>query len=180
MTLIPSLKIVVGSRNPVKINASKNALSQFFKVDNIECLGIDAPSGVSEQPMSAEETRQGAINRVNYCQQHFQADYYVAIEGGVDMTIDGPVTFAYVVVKNLQHLSVGRGATLPLPNQVYQRLVAGEELGPVMDGLFNTINVKQKGGAIGLLTGGLATREGNYTQALILTLAPFLHSGLFA
>jgi inosine/xanthosine triphosphatase len=174
-----TVKIIVGSLNPVKINAAKQAIMQFFELAKVDCIGVDAPSKVAEQPMTAGETRQGAINRVKYCQLHHDADYYVAMEGGVDQLEDGPVTFAYVVVANEKQISVGRSAMLPLPNLVYQALQQGEELGPVMDRLFNTHNVKQKGGAIGLLTRGLATREGNYTQALILTLAPFLHSELF-
>ena len=62
---------------------------------------------------------------------------------------------------------------------MYQALLAGEELGHVMDRLFNTNNIKQKGGAIGLLTNGHETRESNYTQALILAMAPFIHPELF-
>jgi len=171
--------IIVGSQNPVKINAAKQAIQQIFNLSKVECLGISAPSGVTEQPMNSAETRLGAINRVNYCKAHYQADYYVAIEGGVDQFTDGPATFAYVVVADNMQVSVGRSAMLPLPPSVYQCLLAGEELGPVMDRLFNTQNVKQKGGAIGLLTGGLATRESIYTQALLLTLAPFLHQALW-
>lgn len=174
-----SVKIIVGSLNPVKINAAKQAIMQFFDLDEVICLGIDAPSRVAEQPMNSAETRLGAINRVKYCQLNHDADYYVAMEGGVDKLEDGPVTFAYIVVANKQQMSVGRSAMLPLPNAVYQALQQGEELGPVMDRMFNTHNIKQKGGAIGLLTRGLATRESNYTQALILTLAPFLHQELF-
>ena len=48
--------------------------------------------------------------------------------------------------------SIGRSCNLPLPAKVYQRLEQGEELGFVMDDLFNTKNIKQQGGAIGLLT----------------------------
>jgi inosine/xanthosine triphosphatase len=177
---VSTVKIVVGSLNPVKINAAKQAIMQFFELDDAICIGVDAPSDVAEQPMSASETRIGAINRVKYCQSLYDADYYVAMEGGVDKLEDGPVTFAYVVVANKQQLSVGRSAMLPLPNVIYKALQQGEELGPVMDRVFNTDNIKQKGGAIGLLTRGLATREGNYTQALILALAPFLHQTLFA
>lgn len=174
------LKIVVGSLNPVKVNAAQHAITQFFAVSAIDCLAVDAPSGVAAQPLSAELTRLGAVNRIKYCQQHYEADYYLAMEGGVDTTIDGPVTFAYVVIANKQQMSVGRSASLPLPKKVYRALQQGDELGPVMDRLFNTTNIKQRGGAIGLLTGGQANREGNYTQALILALAPFLHPELYA
>ncbi|KXI29686.1 inosine/xanthosine triphosphatase [Paraglaciecola hydrolytica] len=174
------LKLVVASLNPVKVNAAKQAFTQVFAINDVACVTVDAPSGVAEQPMSAEATRLGAINRLKYCQQYYQADYYVAIEGGVDMTQDGPVTFAYVVIANNQHMSIGRSATLPLPLKVYRALQQGAELGPLMDSLFNTVNIKQRGGAIGLLTRGQANREGNYTQALILALAPFLHPDLYA
>jgi inosine/xanthosine triphosphatase len=175
-----SITIIVGSQNPVKINAAKHAIQQIFNLSTVECRGVSAPSGVAEQPMDSAETRLGAINRVNYCKAHYTADYYVAIEGGVDQFADGPATFAYVVIADNTRMSVGRSAMLPLPLSVYQALLAGEELGPVMDRLFNTQNIKQKGGAIGLLTGGIATRQSNYTQALILALAPFLHQALYS
>jgi non-canonical (house-cleaning) NTP pyrophosphatase len=66
-----------------------------------------------------------------------------------------------------------------LPSVIYQALKSGEELGDVMDRLFNTDNVKQKQGAIGLLTNGLATRESIYRQAIILAMAPFIHPDLY-
>jgi len=178
------IKVVVGSRNPVKINAVRMALTTLLVGEHtdvsLECLGIDAPSNVAEQPMTADETRLGAINRVNYCQQHHQADYYVAIEGGVDNFSYGPATFAYIVIADKQKQSIGRSAILPLPPVVYQALQAGEELGHVMDRLFNTLNIKQKGGAIGLLTQGAATRQSNYTEALLLAMAPFIYPELYS
>jgi inosine/xanthosine triphosphatase len=173
------IKVVVGSKNPVKIGAAKAAICEMFALNDVECVGINAPSGVPEQPMTGEDTQLGAINRVKYCQQHAQADYYVAFEGGVDQFEYGPATFAYVAVANQEHMSIGRSCQLPLPPLVYQALQKGEELGHVMDRLFNTDNVKQKGGAIGLLTKGLATRESVYHQATLLALAPFVNPDLF-
>ncbi|WP_406609308.1 inosine/xanthosine triphosphatase [Agarivorans sp. JK6] len=175
-----SFKVVVGSRNPVKVRAVAKALAMYSPDAEIDCQGIDAPSQVPEQPITTQQTRDGAVNRLRYCQQHQAADFYAAIEGGVDMFEDGPATFAYVAIARGEHLSVGRGANMPLPPSVYQALEQGEELGPLMDKLFNTKNIKQKGGAIGLLTNGLATREDNYVHALILALVQFAHKELFA
>lgn len=126
----------------------------------------------------------GAENRVKYCRDkdrlaETKADYYVAMEGGVDNFQYGPATFAYIAIANQDRISIGRSAILPLPNIVYKALLQGEELGDVMDRLFGTENIKQKGGAIGLLTKGNATRESNYTQAILLALAPFLNAELF-
>ena len=140
---------------------------------------MHAPSGVADQPMSSEETLKGAINRVAYCKQQVDADFYVAMEGGVDMFENGPATFAHFVIADKNRQSFGRSAILPLPPAVYSALQEGKELGDVMDHLFNTNNVKQKGGAIGLLTNGCATRESIYTQALKLAFAPFLHPHLY-
>ncbi|ABV86097.1 inosine/xanthosine triphosphatase [Shewanella pealeana] len=174
-----TISIIVGSKNPVKVGAAQNALATLFPNKHIECQGVDAPSFVADQPMTEAETRLGAINRVKYCQEHYQADYYIAMEGGVDLFEHGPATFAYIAIAHKAQVSVGRGAQLPLPMSVYRALTQGQELGHVMDSMFNTVNIKQKGGAIALLTEGHATRQGNYTQAIILAMAPMLHPQLY-
>lgn len=180
------LRITVGSTNPVKIGAARNALSLLFPEAEILCLGIHAPSGVAAQPMTDTETREGAINRARYCEQQgtkdeaLAADLYVAMEGGVDLFDHGAATYAYMAIIHRGQLSIGRSAQLPLPARVYDALVAGEELGDVMDRLFNTVNIKQKGGAIGLFTQGKASRESVYTQAIVLAMAPLLNPAIFA
>ena len=176
------LSVIVGSKNPVKVSAAKDTLSLLYSETDIDEKGVNAPSGVADQPMDEEQTRLGAINRVVFCREHYQADYYMAMEGGVHLFDFGPATFAYVAIAsdNRPTPSIGRGALLPLPYSVYEALQAGEELGHVMDRLFNTDNIKQKGGAIGLLTNHVATRQSNYTQALILAMAPFLHPEFFS
>ncbi|WP_419148497.1 inosine/xanthosine triphosphatase [Pseudoalteromonas 'SMAR'] len=173
------LTVLVGSKNPVKINAAKRIFQQYFSHAEIDCIGIAAPSQVADQPLGEEQTRLGAQNRVLFLQQHHQADYYCAMEGGAAKFDYGAATFAYVVIASDTRTSIGRSCNLPLPAKVYQRLEQGEELGFVMDDLFNTKNIKQQGGAIGLLTNHLATRESSYTQALLLAMAPFNHPELY-
>ena len=175
---------IVGSRNPVKLNAARTALSMSLSMPALEAIGVNVPSGVPEQPMTSAETREGAINRVKACvanadEQSRQQDWFVAIEGGVDEFEDGPATFAYVVIYHRDKWSVGRSANLPLPPSIYAALKAGEELGPVMDRTFDTDNIKQKGGAIGLLTNHLATRQSVYEMALLLAMAKFNFADLY-
>lgn len=190
LTQCKKIKVLVGSNNPVKVNAANVAISQLFPDLEIECAGMHAPSKVPDQPMTDKETREGAINRVKYCQDVaatnesapedlHTAMLFIAMEGGVDKFEYGPATFAYTVVATHSQISVGRSAQLPISNTVYDALQAGEELGDVMDRMFNTNNIKQKGGAIGLLTHGHATRESTYTQALILAMAPLLNPSLY-
>lgn len=174
------ITVVVGSKNPVKVKAVQEAFEALLSDTLVQCIGVNAPSNVADQPMTDDETRIGAENRVAFCSQHHQADYYVAMEGGVDCLSYGPATFAYVVIADHNTQSVGRSAELPIPLSVYEALQQGQELGDVMDDLFNTKNIKQKGGAIGLLTNGVESRQSNYRQALILAMAPFLHGALFS
>lgn len=174
-----TLTLIIGSKNPVKINAAKAVFSACFQDCEIQCHGVDAPSNVPDQPLGEAQTLLGAQNRVAHCQLHHQGDFFIAMEGGAAKFDYGCATFAYVVIANNQQQSVGRSCNLPLPSTVYEKLEQGTELGHVMDALFNTKNIKQQGGAIGLLTNNQATRQSTYQQALILALAPFNHPQLF-
>ena len=49
--------LYVGSQNPVKVNAALETLSDTLD-EAFEVEGISVPSGVSDQPMTEEETRE--------------------------------------------------------------------------------------------------------------------------
>lgn len=57
-------RVIVASTNPVKINSVEMGLSRMFPEVVFKVEGVSAPSNVSDQPMSEEETLRGAINRV--------------------------------------------------------------------------------------------------------------------
>jgi inosine/xanthosine triphosphatase len=173
------LRVAVASANPVKLNAAKEAF--MLSMDkSIDLLSLNVDSGVSEQPMSYEETRLGAKNRVANAMLALEADYYIAFEGGVDVYEDGPKTFAVICISNGEETIFGQSAILPLPMVVYEKLLEGIELGTAMDELFNTQNIKQKGGAIGQLTNGLETRMSIYKSATILALSRFVNESLYS
>lgn len=173
-----SITLVVSSNNPVKINAAEVAFRKAFGLE-VDVISCNANSDVSDQPMSYEETRQGALNRVEHAKQMHDGDYYIGYEGGVEIFEDGPKTFAIVCIANAEKTVFGQSATLPLPISIYEQLTRGVELGSAMDELFKTVNIKQKGGAIGQLTKGLETRQSVYTSATILALSPFLYESLY-
>ena len=169
-------KIIVASTNPAKISAVEDAFKHTFPELSFSIEGISVDSGVRDQPMCADETLQGARNRVDNARQAAPgADYYVGLEAG----IDGQFTFAWMVIDNGDNRGEARSASLPLPPQALAKLHQGEELGDVMDEMFNQTNIKQKGGAIAMLTNHLLSRSSVYQQALILALIPFIHPTLF-
>ena len=172
------MKVVVASRNPVKLGAAREAFEALFPDANIEVVSADVASGVADQPSSDEETRTGARNRANGAfDAQPDADYWVGIEGGVEI-IDGQLlAFAWMAVRGGDnYLSESRSATLPLPPAVKDLMDQGMELGEANDRVFATINSKQGGGAYGLLTDGRYTRESIYTQTLIIALTPFVNA----
>lgn len=178
---VKKLNIQVGSTNPVKVNASKAAFKAYFPDHDVNVIAVSAPSNVADQPMTECETLLGARNRVSFCQnEQANSDFYIAIEGGVEAHEYGPAAFAYVVINNGHKEAVGKSAELPLPISVYQALSQGQELGDVIDSLFNTENAKQKTGAMGLFTNDLVTRQSTYEQALILALAKLVNANLYS
>ena len=171
------LKVVVTSHNPVKIAAAREAFLSQFPTREIQLIPLAVESGVPDQPMSDEETRQGARNRVaNARLKNPDADYWVGLEGGLDFFDGRLMAFAWMVIAaGNDQISEIRSVTLPLPPEVQALVSEGLELGEANDRVFSTLNSKQGGGAFGLLTDGLMTREGIYTQTLILALIPFVH-----
>lgn len=171
------MRVVVTSHNPVKIEAVRKAFQSQFSGRDIQLIPISVESGVSDQPMSDRETRQGARNRVKKSRLELvDADFWVGLEGGLDLFDDQLMAFAWMVIANRENrISETRSATLPLPPEIQELVSGGMELGEANDQVFSTINSKQGGGAFGLLTDGLLTRESIYTQTLILALIPFVH-----
>lgn len=163
-------KVIVASLNPAKINAVESAFRAAFAEQEFEFIGTSVASGVADQPMSNDETYQGALNRVTNAKSSTPSgDFYVGLEAG----IENGVTFAWMVIESERQRGQSRSASLMLPPVVQEKLTQANELGDVMDEVFATDNIKQKGGAIGLLTNNLLTRSSVYHQALILALIPF-------
>ncbi|KKS04790.1 MAG: putative non-canonical purine NTP phosphatase [Candidatus Curtissbacteria bacterium GW2011_GWA2_41_24] len=77
------MKIAVGSTNPVKIEAAKRAFGKVWPKKKLEIVGIEVPSGVSQQPMTDKEAVKGARNRAKVAIKSARADFGVGLEGGL-------------------------------------------------------------------------------------------------
>lgn len=160
----------------MKIAAVEEAFRLQLPQAKLQTVAVSVASGVADQPMSDQETRQGARTRVANARQAYpDADYWVGLEGGLDVFDGCLMAFAWMVVADNNRTSETRSVTLPLPPEVQELVSTGLELGDANDKVFSTLNSKQGGGAFGLLTDGLMTRESVYTQTLVLALIPFVH-----
>ena len=174
-------QINVASQNPVKIQAALNGFQQMLPKHNFEAKGQSVDSGVSDQPMSCEETLRGATNRATRLKQQVpESDFVVGIEGGIEI-IDGTYfANAWIVIIDVAgKIARGRSGSFALPPQVKQLVESGLELGLANDKVFNELNSKQAGGAVGSLTGGIISRRLLYEHAMALTLIAYRHPDLF-
>lgn len=174
-------KLIVASKNPVKIAAVRNGFEKMFPSENFEIEGVSVESGVGDQPMSDAETLAGAWNRCHRaCEAVPDADFCVGIEGGVEDDAGELEAFAWVVVKSRDgKIGKGRTCTLFLPQKVTELIRQGKELGEADDIVFNRTNSKQENGAVGLLTRDAIDRTHYYTDAVMLALIPFVNKDLY-
>ena len=175
------MKIVIASKNPVKIQAVENGFVEMFPDVSIKIEGVSVPSNVSNQPMGNEETFQGAMNRAKNAQATVpNADFWVGVEGGnirhseTDMEV-----MAWIVVLSKEKMGKARTAGFFLPAAVIDLINQGYELGHADDIVFKLDNSKEKMGSAGLLTDGVMNRLRFYVPAVILALIPFYKKELF-
>lgn len=174
------MKIIVSSKNPVKINATKKAFKVVFPDEKFTISGISVPSDVSNQPISDEETLQGAVNRANNAHEISQeADYWVGIEGGIQNNKDGMMCFGWVVIRSKDLLGKGRSASFFLPPNIINLIETGMNLGDADEIVFGKRNSKIDRGTIGVLTHDLIDRTSLYTDAVIIALIPFVNRELY-
>lgn len=175
------MKIAVGSKNPVKIDSALAGFERMFPGQPFSVQGLAVPSGVSDQPMTSEETLAGATERAMALRSlDSTADFFVGIEGGIERVGETMFASAWIVIVDAAgNQGSGRSGTFPLPPRVQQRVESGIELGLANDEVFGELNSKQRGGAVGSLTSGVITRRSLYEHAMVLALVSFKHPKFF-
>ena len=130
-------KVIVASKNPVKIQAIKNGFAKMLSNDKFEFISVTVPSNVGEQPSTDAETLTGATNRVNNAFQEIKgADFYVGIEGGVETAGEEMTAFAWVVIKSQEKYGKAKTGTFFLPKEIIKLIKQGKELGEADDIVF--------------------------------------------
>ncbi len=171
------LKILVGSKNPVKIEATREAFSKFF--ENVKVEGIEASSLVPPQPID-KEVWDGAKNRASYLHELHEGDYFVGIEGGLYSFPYGVFELGVTcIISKNGKISFGGAPFFSLPPHIIERVMNREELSSVLDDILNTKEIGKKEGAIGHLTRHMVLRKDLYIQSTVMALVPFLNPKLF-
>jgi inosine/xanthosine triphosphatase len=169
-------KVIVASKNPVKIEVARKAFAAVFPAEQFDFIGVQSESGVPEQPMG-NETIKGAQNRLRFIKKNNPAaDFWISQEGGTWR--EGARLFeqaCIMVTDQTNYITESLTAKFYLPKELAHYIEEGMELGMAADKFFNSVNSKHGLGAIGHLTDGIIDRTNYYLQAAIIALSELKH-----
>lgn len=177
-------KIIVGSTNPVKIEAVRETLSDYKDFKQYEVVGIKTDSEVSEQPKSLAEILRGAINRSKSCFDN-NCIYGFGIESGlmeVPYTKTGYMDICASVIYDGNNHYSGLSSAFECPLDVIKKVnEEGLDLNESFHRLCLTNNprIGLSEGAIGLLTNGRVTRKDYTKQAIQMALIQLENKELY-
>lgn len=172
------MQIIVGSKNPAKIQAVQVAIDKIYPGEKI--FGVEVGSGVSDQPTTESEALKGAINRAKAVQEKTGADFGIGIEGGVYKVGNRWFGGSFMAIYSKdKRLGLGTSLRFELSRKISDKILTGKEMAEVIDELSGKTDVRSNEGAMGILTAGHLTRSEAYSQGVIFAFAPFLSDKKF-
>jgi len=176
--LAAACKVVVGSLNPVKVNAVRRA---FRLLCDPVVKGTKVVSGVSAQPIGLREILLGALNRATQALKAEEADYGVGIEAGAIVADAGPIEIQVAVISDRSsRVSIGLSQGFMLPLHWLDELLDRVELEEIVTRNIGRKDIGEKLGFIGYLTYGLVTRTELSYNAVLMALVPRLNPNLYS
>ena len=175
------MKILMGTKNPGKIEGAKQAFEKYF--DNVEIEGIPVSSNVGDQPIN-EEILQGAKNRVKNLKEYarnknIEADFYVSSEAGITNLLGEWIDINAVVIEDSKGFqSVGTSQGFPIPDK-YIDEIKETELGKVMDKIFSGRELGKGKGGISFLTRNEVSRIDLTRNAFIMALTSHINEDIW-
>jgi inosine/xanthosine triphosphatase len=178
-----SLLIRVGSTNPIKIEAVKEAKAKSALLASYAIESCTSPSEVSDQPMTFEETVKGAKNRAKNA--YLSCRYSIGIESGLmhaPGTNTGMIEFCACAIYDGSNYGLGVSCGFELPPKVLSLITQHKmELSEAyyLAGLTQNRKLGAGEGALGLLTRMQVTRKDYTVQAVQMALIQFENSEIY-
>jgi len=174
------MKINVGSKNPVKIEAVKEAFSLYF--NDLIVKGFKVDSKVIPQPKKLEEITKGAINRSIGCFN--DCNYSVGIESGIFPVNEALTNYmnisCSVIYDGKRIVGIGLSPGFEYPNFVIEEIFGKKrEVAKIFDEKFKTLNIGKEGGAISILSNGKYLRKELHRVGTIMALLPIINKELY-
>jgi inosine/xanthosine triphosphatase len=172
------MKVVVGSTNPVKIQAVKEVFNEVFGKE-VEVISVKVDTGVSNQPFK-EDIIEGSVNRAKSALKLTDADFGVGIESGVMKFGEKWYNLGFItIVDEKGNMGTGTSGWFECPSGILKELENGKELGQVISEITGIVDVQRREGAIGVFTKGKVTRKELYKHGIFMALVKFLSPEIF-
>ena len=175
------MKILMGTKNPGKIQGAKEAFEKYF--DNVEIHGIAVDSEVGDQPFN-QEIIKGAKNRVKNLKKYakenqLEPDFYISSEAGITNSLGEWIDINCVVIEDSKGLqSIGTSQGFPIPDK-YIEEIKETELGKVMDKIFSGKELGKGKGGISYLTKNVVSRIDLTRNAFIMALTKHINGDIW-
>lgn len=171
------MKILIGTKNPGKIQGAKEAFENYFK--EFEISGIPVSSNVGEEPVN-NEIYEGARNRVDNLmkyakEKNIQAEYFLGIESGITNLLGKWIIINIAVIKDKYgYESWGTSSSFPVPDKFVDEIIS-TDLGKVMDKIFQENDLRSSKGGISFLTNNVISRIDLTKEAFIMALTQHIN-----
>ena len=175
------MKILMGTKNPGKIEGAKKAFEEYF--ENVDIEGVSVPSEVPDQPVN-EEIFVGAKNRVKNLKKYaiennIEADFFIASEAGITNLLGDWIDINAAVIESKDgFMSVGTSQGFPIPEK-YVDEIKETELGKVMDKIFNGQKLGTGKGGISYLTKDVINRINLTKDAFVMALISHINGEIW-
>ena len=175
------MKILMGTKNPGKIEGARKAFEEYF--EDVEIEGIKVSSEVGDQPVN-EEIFLGAKNRVKNLREYakannIEADFYVASEAGITNLLGEWIDINAAVIEDKDSFqTVGSSQGFQIPNRYVDEIIEND-LGKVMDKLFSGNELGKGKGGINSLTHNVVTRIELTKNAFVMALIGHINGDLW-
>jgi len=166
------MKIHVGSKNKIKVDAVSELLHDYPHLKNAEICPFETSSGVADQPKSLEETVRGAMNRAKEVLR--DGSYGFGIESGlmkVPGTKSGFMDVCVCAIYDGTEYHIGLSSAWEAPKKVMEYMLSeGLDMNDAAHkaGLTNNPKIGSAEGLVGIMTKGRLDRKA-YTKEAIRT-----------
>lgn len=169
--------LAVGSTNPIKIQAVKEVIKNYYMLESATVQSFSVESDVSKQPMTLEETIRGAKNRAKSA---FAAcpdcTYGIGIESGffeAPGTQTGYLETCVCCIFDGNHFHIGLGCCCEIPSELIELIIKNKmDLSEACNhtGLTANPNIGSAEGLLGILTKGRIKRKENTKYCVMMAL----------
>jgi len=172
-----TIKIGVGSANPVKISSVRSTfqdvLDYLGKSPSLDIEGYNVDSGVPDQPIGLETIYKGAYNRAIEASKIRENDYNIGLEAGIYVVNGKHIDLQFcAIIDKKDWVTIGHGGGFTYPESVIEKVKTGMEVGDIFASMSGKKNIKSQEGAIGMLSRGYIDRTGFSKHSVLMALIP--------